>query len=85
MTYNHCNMSISQTGYCILSHVQCKQNVNRCTTGAEVMKILGKPHGRVHIIFQIFSLRLELNACMKNPRKLNVSQPQPFNENVHNP
>ena len=29
MTYNHCNMSISQTGYCILSHVQCKQNVNR--------------------------------------------------------
>ena len=29
MTYNHYSMSISQTGYCILSHVQCKQNVNR--------------------------------------------------------
>ena len=49
------------------------------------MKILGKPHERVHIIFQIFSLLFELIACMKNPRKLNVSQPQPFNENVHNP
>ncbi len=55
------------------------------TTGAEVMKILGKPHERFHIIFQIFSLLLELNACMKNPRKLNISQPLPFNENVHNP
>ena len=43
------------------------------TTGADVMKILGKPHESFHIIFPIFSLLLELNACMKNPRKLNVS------------
>ena len=35
MTYNHCNMSISQTGYCILSHVQCKQNVNRRICGLQ--------------------------------------------------
>ena len=35
MTYNHCNMSISQTGYCILSHVQCKQNVNRWICGLQ--------------------------------------------------
>ena len=50
MTYNHCNMSISQTGYCILSNVQCKQNVNRW----------------MNLVYAMQGLRNVFQLCAKN-------------------